>query len=79
MGSQIQEKMWSKVCGFVTDIFDSEFPVVFVSKKVGKTAVQIHYNGSGHFITSSCCQNDLLVHIYDSLLMNIEGDLKLQL
>ena len=79
MGSQIQEKMWSTVCGFVTDIFHSEFSGVFVSKKVGQTAVQIHYNGSGHFITSSCCQNDCLVHIYDSLVMNITDDLKLQL
>ena len=81
MSSLIRKRLKSSVCGFVPEftIHMSGFSGMFGDENHGKTGVQIHFNGQNHFVTSSCSEDDRVVHIYDSLTMPLSNSLKLQL
>ena len=49
---------------------------VFNEASTEKTAIQCHYNGVNHFVTSSFRKDANAVRIYDILAMDLSGPLK---
>ena len=81
MATLIRQKMKNDVCGFVDqeELSKPSYGGMFSGDNEGKTGIQIHYNGQGHFLTSSFNQSDEVVRLWDSLAQPVSQNLKLQL